>query len=156
MWGFLFRVRYNPAMRFRQKFPALQALSALLWIALVIAWSRENQPASRIGGASVISLVAWLFILLWSLAGYFFIWWDITSDGITERRLWNTRSIPWDEVCSVAPWRPRSKTIHDTVEVEYARTGPISDRGSLMLLPREHQSLLAALRARAPHATFDL
>ncbi len=141
-------------MRFRQKFPWSQVATAVVWIGLgCFAWTQRRHSGIPMYG--VIGL-GWLFVLLFGVAGYWLIWWDVSDSGLTERRLWRTRFIPWEEVYRVGPWRPFRKSRGDTIEIEFARTGPLSDRGHFVLLPLERQGLLDAIRAHAPQATVEL
>jgi len=147
-------------MRFRQRFPTAQMILAPLWIAVSIAWLRKPHAIAGIRGAyTVIGLLNVLVLILY-LSNYLFVWWDITDHGIRERRLWDTRFIPWDAIDRVHLWRPsplKIKTVlGETLEVEYARTGPMPDRGSILLLPRKRQSFLLALRTHAPQAAIEL
>ena len=143
-------------MRFRQKFPIAQIVTAGIWIVLSGLWLHKPHAIAGIRSAYALTGFAWLFVLSMALACYFFIWWDIADDGITERRLWRTKFIPWDEVYRIGIWRPLNKTIGNTLEIEYARTGPMSDRGSLILLPTKRQSFLNAFRTHAPRAVIEV
>jgi hypothetical protein len=143
-------------MRFRQKFPTTQIIMALVWIALSESWVHKGHAIAGIRGAYAWVAAGWIFVLVMALAGYFFIWWDITSDSLIERRLWNTKVVPWSEVYRVSPYLPSKKTVGDTLDIEYARAGPLSDRGHIVLLPLERQSFVLALRTHVPQAVFDL
>jgi hypothetical protein len=129
---------------------------APLWIAVSIAWFRKPHAIAGVRGAYTITGFLWLFALIMYLAGYFFIWWDITDDALVERRLWNTKFIPWVDIYRVGLWRPLNKGLGGTLEIDYARTGPTPDRGSITLLPRERQAFLATLRTHAPQAAIEL
>ena len=143
-------------MRFRQRFPTFQIIGALAWITLSELTAHKAHAILGIRSAYAYLGAAWSFVLLLALAGYFFMWWDVTSDSLIERRLWSTKSVPWNEIYRVGLYRPLKKALGQTLEIEYARTGPFSDRGHLVLLPLERQSFLLALRSHAPEAVFDL
>jgi hypothetical protein len=147
-------------MRFRQKFPTVRILSAVMWIVASSAWLSKPHAIAGIRGAYSIVGFLWLVLLIIYLTSYFFTWWDITDDGLAERRLWNTRLIPWIEVRHIGLWRPVNKALAkpraNTLEIEYTRPGPMSDHGSIFLPPRERQSFLLALRTHAPQAAIEL
>ena len=142
-------------MRFRQRFPWLQIVPALLWIGLGATVATHKHAHAGTPFYEILGFI-WLFILAFTIAGYYLIWWDITEAGLTERRFWRTKLIPWDEIYRVGPWRPYKKHLSDTLEVEYARTGPLSDRGHFVLLPLERQGFISAVKARASQAIFEL
>lgn len=84
-----------------------------------------------------------------------FIYWDVDPEGLRERRLLSTRSIPWQEVVHVGSWRP-NQPASDYLEIDYARPAPISDRGTVIANPEDRSGFISALRRFAPQANFDV
>ena len=121
-----------------------------------VAHVSELRKPGEIPAIYIFTGAAWLFILVFAIAGYCLTWWEISNEGLKEHRIWKTKFIPWDEVYRVGLWRPHSRSIGDILEIEYARTGPMSDRGSITLSPLQRNSFLDALRTCAPQAAFDL
>jgi hypothetical protein len=81
------------------------------------------------------------------------VYWDLDSAGLHERRLWGERKIPWQEVIRVSAWNPE-QTSSDFLAVHYARSAPMSDRGSVIANPDDRKQFLAGLRRYAPLTVF--
>ena len=142
-------------MLFRSKFAWGQLLTALIWIPLSFTWFHKH-PHHGIGQAYLLAGILWLFVGFYSIVGYFFVWWRIDDSGLTQRRLWSTRTIPWNEITRIGPWRHNNKPIPNWLSVEYARPAPLSDRGELRFQPAKCFFLVRALRARAPQADYEV
>ncbi len=142
-------------MRFRTKFAWPQIASNFLWVVLCILNTRIHAEPSGLHSANVVA--AWFFglLLLWSIAAALFTYWDVSDMAIVERRLWNTKSVPWAEINRIAPWPAGKRPNPKMLEVDYTRAGPLSDRGSMIVEPRERADFIAALRKYAPQADFD-
>jgi hypothetical protein len=142
-------------MRFRSKFAWAHLCVAILWIAVSCMWLRKPNAAPGIRGAYLIAGILWLFATIFRIRDYF-VWWGIEDAGLINHRPWNTRTIPWNEITRVGPWRPNNKPMYNWLAVNYARPSPISDRGELILFkPEDRDGLVQALRAHAPQADFD-
>lgn len=142
-------------MRFRTKFAWVQFAGAILWLGLSYSWSHNTHATSGIRSSYLLGGIFWLFLALSCVMNYFFTWWDINDSGLTQRRLWSTRTIPWNEITRIAPWQPNSKPMPKWLAVEYARPAPMSDRGQLLIQPADRNALVRALRTHAPQADFD-
>jgi hypothetical protein len=81
--------------------------------------------------------------------------WELGESGLTQRHLWSTRTIPWDEVTRVGI-RGDAKRTRGCLILDYARRGPMSERGELRIQAVETDALVRALRDHAPQAEFDL
>jgi hypothetical protein len=137
-------------MRFRAKFGAIgwcwvgmAGLQAVLWL------SRKRS------GAVDSFALGCVLIALQQALNHAFIYWEIGPDGLRERRLWNTKEVPWQEVVHVGSWHPKN-TASDYLEIEYARPAPKSDRGSVIANPEDRSGFLAALHRFATQASFDV
>lgn len=139
-------------MLFRSRFGWLQLFMALTWVTLSFAWFRIH-PHEFLGQAY---LVLGILQLLIAVATYFFVWWRIDDSGLTQRRLFSTRTIPWNEITRIGPWQPHSKPMPQWLAVEYARPAPMSDRGELLIQPADRNTLVRTLRAHAPQADFEI
>lgn len=139
-------------MRFRAKF----ALVDWAWLAVaafvsVLFLSGPHRAASNLRYyALMMVLFAAARVLL-----HFFIFWEITSAGLYERRLWTTRTIPWQEITAIAPW-PESRPNRDYIAIEFARSAPLSNRGSVIASPEHREDFLTELRRRAPQAALEV
>ena len=98
-------------MRFRTKFAWVQFAGAILWIGLSYSWSHNTHATSGIRSSYLVGGIFWLFLALSCIVNYFFTWWDVDDSGLTQRRLWKTRTIPWNEITHIGPWQPNSKPI---------------------------------------------
>lgn len=136
-------------MRFRAKFGAIgwfwvgsACLIATLWL------SGRRHSESR--------FLALFFLVMASLQvlNHFFIYWDIDPAGLRERRLWSTREIHWREVTHIGGWP--SQPSSDSLQIDFARPAPISERGSVIANPEDRGGFIAALHKFAPEAEFDV
>ncbi len=142
-------------MRFRSRLSWVQPVGALLWMG--ISFSRfYKHPHEFIGHADLFLWVLQLLIAAFTIASYFFVWWSIDDGGLTERRLWITRTVPWNEIRRIGPWKPNDKPLPKWLAVEYARPAPMSDRGELLIQPTDRNTLAQALRAHAPQADYEV
>jgi hypothetical protein len=137
-------------MRFRAKFGALGWCWAGLAGFVLVLWSSGLRTGGFGGFSVLIVLLAIQRVLL-----HAFVYWDVLSDGLRERRLWNTREVAWREVQHVGGWRP-SQPSSDSLAIDFARPAPLSDRGSIIANPEDREEFIAALRRFAPQAAFDV
>jgi hypothetical protein len=142
-------------MLFRSRFARLQLAGAILWAGLSFAWFHKH-PHDSTGQAYLLIGILQLLIAAYCIAAYFFVWWRIDDSGLTQRRLWSTRTIPWNEITRIGPWQPNSKPIPHWLSVEYAHPAPLSYRGELLFQPANCFILVRALRARAPQAEYEV
>ena len=137
-------------MRFRAKFGAIgwcwigsTCLIAILWL-----------TGLRHSSTGILAL----FFLLMSIQRvvfHIFIYWDMDSGSLRERRLWNTREIPWPEVTHIANWIPNQPS-SDYLEINFDRSPPMSERGSVIANPEDRGGFIAAVRKFAPMAEFEV
>jgi hypothetical protein len=142
-------------MLFRSRFAWLQLASGLIWTGLSFSWFHKH-PHDGIGQAYLLTGILQLFIAASCIASYFFVWWRIDDSGLTQRRLWGARTVPWNEITRIGPWQPNSKPIARWLSVEYARHAPLSDCGELLIQPADRNALVRALRAHAPQADYEI
>ncbi len=143
-------------MRFRQKLPVTRLICEAIWIALTGGWVHRAGIPAGTHSMYQVSLAFWIFLTLWTVLSYLTCWWVISADGIHERRIWSTRFVPWEEVQRIGPYQPSSKPLLGMMEITYARTGPLSDRGSMVLRPGNRQQLLASLQSHLPPTAFEV
>jgi len=145
------------AMRFRQRFAWIQFIGALLWLCLSYGWMNKPHTIPGLRSAYTMLGVVCLLQALFCLLSYYFIWWGIGENGLTERRLLSARTIPWTELTRVGPWVTGKRRNLGWVEVGYYRSAPMSDSGQLLLQPKheERKDLFAQLCHYAPQATFE-
>jgi hypothetical protein len=123
---------------------------------LSYGWVHKPRAVPGIHGAYLISGMVWTLVAIGCLAHYFGTWWAIEDAGLMQHRLWETRTIPWDEITRVGPWEPNNKPLSKWLAVGYRRSAPMSDSGEMVLQPADRESLVRTLRAHAPLADFDL
>ncbi len=137
-------------MRFRAKFGAL----GWCWVGLACFVVVLLCSGLRAGGFGDFAVLIVLFAMQRVLL-HAFTYWDVLSDCLRERRLWNTREVAWREVQHVGGWRP-SQPSSDSLAIDFARPAPLSDRGSIIAHPEDRSAFIAALRKFAPQAAFDV
>ena len=113
-------------MRFRAKFQWVQAITALIWLVsgCDTVWRHARGHTDDLHvftGAVQILLGVFLF------SAYIFTWWEVGDTGLIQHLGWRTKTVPWAEIVSVAPWQPGEKTVYNKLAVDYARTGPLSE-----------------------------
>lgn len=138
-------------MRFRQQF----GLSGYIWLTILCFYSFVLFSQSGKSHLPFPVAEIWIFFAALQVASKLFTYWDVESDGLHERRLWNTREVPWDEITRVEPYNPNHPA-SPSMAIEYARTGPLSDRGQILANPADWDEFLRAMRRFAPHADFEL
>lgn len=141
-------------MLVRSKFAWAQLTGALFWAGLSFTWFHKH-PHDSIGQLYLLVGILQLIVAIMAVVSYFFIWWRIDDSCLTQRRLFSTRTIPWNEITHIGPWRHNNKPIPHWLSVEYARSAPLSDRGELRIQPADRNTLVRSLRTHAPQAEFD-
>ncbi len=145
-------------MRFYSRITAalcLNAISAVIWIVL---------GCSGMFHGSIAKLLALIYssFLFAAAAGQFLTYWELHPDALYERRLWQTRTIPFDQIAAIKAESPAGKPAPGWLKVLYKSPFPFFetgqnalDRGTLLLAPAHRSELLSALRHAAPQATFE-
>jgi hypothetical protein len=139
-------------MLFRSKFGWPQLATAIMWATLSFAWFHKH-PHDSIGQ---LYLLLGIVQFLIAITTYFFVWWRIDDSGLTQCRLFSTRTVPWNEITRIGPWQPNGKPIPQWLAVEYARPAPMSDCGQILIQPTDRYALVRALRAHAPQADYEI
>ncbi|HEY6446592.1 MAG TPA: hypothetical protein VIY53_09045 [Acidobacteriaceae bacterium] len=138
-------------MRFRAKFDLLDCCYlALGLLPLVLLLS----PGGYRGMQTPWLVALWVALALQRLIPRVFTYWEVSPEGLFERRLWRERTVAWNEIVSVSPW-PEGKSASRQVAVSFGRSAPLSDRGQVIANPGDPDSFLMALREHAPQARFD-
>ena len=137
-------------MRFRAKFGALGWCYVGLACFFAFLWISGDR---HVGFVSLV--LGFSLLTLQRVLNHIFVYWDIDSIRLFERRLWNTREIPWCEITNIASWTPDQPS-SDFLEVSFARPAPMSDRGSVIANPEDREAFIAALHKFAPQAEFDV
>jgi hypothetical protein len=142
-------------MRFRQRFAWIQFIGAVLWLCLSYGWLNKPHTVPGLDSAYMVLGAVSLLQVLFCVLSYYFVWWDVDEQGLTERRLLSIRTIPWAELTRVGPWVTGKRRNMGMVEVEYYRPAPMSDSGHLLFQPKkdERKDLFAQLCHHAPQAT---
>jgi hypothetical protein len=138
-------------MRFRAKFGAIGWCSVALgslW--LFVAFSRHSRSAHAVDWytAAVVALPVFQQIL-----NHLFTYWEVDSRSFRMRCLWTTKEVAWEEVKrerGAQDW-PSSNTL----ELDYFRSAPMSDRGLIRMNPDHRGEFLQELRRFASQAEFE-
>lgn len=139
-------------MRFRAKFGLLGWVQvAFVLFVLVLMLS----PGQHNGNQRFFVVLPTLVLTVLRILSQIFIYWDINSDGLHVRRFWDEKTIPWQEVTHVGAQSPKHVS-SDVLAIDYFRSAPMSDRGSVIANPEDRQQFLSTLRRYAPQAVFDV
>jgi hypothetical protein len=141
-------------MRFRAKFEWPLMASSMVWAGLCLAWFHK-EPHAAIGWAYLLIGFVWLLLVALLVSSYLSFSWEVGEGGLVQRHFWSERTILWGEVTGVRQWGKAKRTGRCLV-LNYARTGPMSERGELRIKPVEFDALVRALRDHAPQAEYDL
>jgi hypothetical protein len=142
---------YAVFMRFRAKFGAL----GWIWVFLACAYI-FNLIAGGGYKSTQHPYLAVLYMLLASQAvlNRFFTYWEMDSSTLRVRQFWRTKEIAWVEVTHVkgANGRPSSAFL----DVYYARSAPMSERGHFLANPNDRRAFIEELRKFAAQAEFEV
>jgi hypothetical protein len=127
-------------MRFRAKFGLLGWVYVGLTLLILVLRLSRGHHNEVLTTLAVFLPVSAAFKILAQI----FIYWDLDSAGLHERRLWGEKKIPWQEVTRVSAWNERPSS--DFLAVHYARSAPMSDQGSVIANPDDRDHFLADLR----------
>jgi hypothetical protein len=139
-------------MRFRAKFALIDwAWLAIAAFALLLFLSGPYRAGVFLRWyATVMALFACSRVVL-----HIFVYWDTSLEGLRERRLWTTRTIPWPQITAVSPWPDRHPN-PNCLSIEYARSAPMSDRGTVIANPENREAFLSEIRGHAPQARLEI
>jgi len=135
-------------MRFRARFGALGWCQVSLATFSLFLWFSGLH-------SRFVAIYAFCLALntLQRVFNHAFIYWELDSTSLRERRFWNTKEIQWGEVTHVGGFvRPSS----DHLEVDFAHPAPMSESGRIIARPEDRQQFLAALHRFAPQAHFEV
>jgi hypothetical protein len=85
----------------------------------------------------------------------YFVYWDLDSNGLHQRRFWSKKEIGWGTVLHVRNCIPGIRW-DGTVSVYYDRPASKSGFGYVVTGPEHRMQFIEAVRKFAPQATFDL
>jgi hypothetical protein len=138
----------------RSKFVWPPLVAALLWTGIGFSSFHKHRHDGTGQVYSSVGVIQ-LLIALSYIAMYLFSWWRIDDSGLTQYRLGDERTIPWNEITHVGPWQPNDRPNYKWVAVRYSRPAPLSDRGELIIQPKDRNTLIQTLRSHAPQAEFE-
>jgi hypothetical protein len=142
---------YAVFMRFRAKFGALGWIFVSLACAsiFILIVGVGHKSAQHRYLAVVYMLLASQMVLY-----HFFTYWEMDSSSLRVHYFWTTKEIAWAEVTYVggANGRPSSAFL----DVYYARSAPMSERGHLLANPNDRRAFIEELRKFAPQAEFEV
>lgn len=142
---------YAVGMRFRYKFGALDG--AWVWLALFMTVLWSSAHGHRSTNLSILA-ASWIFLAALRVSNHLFVYWDLDSTGIRERRFWGIKQIPWSEVTLVQGLNGSPSS--NFLEVWSSRPSPISASDRVLAYPGNREEFIAALRRFAPQANFEV
>ncbi len=94
---------------------------------------------------------------IFRILGQYFVYWDVTLDGLQERRFWRSRNAPWDRVGRIVDHGPVNWRggMRGSVEVEFLSPEPQSAKKRFLVRTSYRSMFVEAARERAPQATFE-
>lgn len=102
-------------------------------------------------------LFIWAFIVLAPFISQIVVYWDITPEGLRERRFWRIRFTPWSDVVHVVDHGPvrwvGGKT--GSIEVEFPGPNPKSRNRRILVRTKSRCEFLSAVRTYTPQAVFE-
>jgi len=143
-------------MKFRAKFQAV----GLLWFPLPclygifwLSWRHSNFPHSSLYG---LTAILWtVTALLWFFRTNF-IYWELDSSSLRAFWLGKQRNeIAWLNVTRVGLENYQHPSSCCLV-IDCIHPGPMIERKTILVDPRDREEFLATLRGFAPQATFDV
>jgi len=137
-------------VRFQAKFGLGDLWVFSLGCLYLCVWAGSRLLRSSRSWSTVDELTCGLLILaaLQLALGRFFLYWEMDSAGLRERRYWNTTDVAWVEVKHVGSF-PSNSPASDTLVVDYVR-------GRIVAKPEDRLGFISTLRRYAPQATFDV
>jgi hypothetical protein len=143
-------------VRFHTKFPWVQVFTGLIWLAIAYLDLHKPHVTSGIRAAYLVLAAFGIFLSGWAVASHFFIYWDLDSDALLERRFWNVRRIEYAAITNVGPWRNYSPS-SGYLDIEFGKFGSaITPRTSVIANPLDWETFLNSLRRRAEQAEFTV
>ena len=134
-------------MRFCPKFGVLDWCTVGLALIVSVLWLRGLHSLTM--GFEVL---AFPLLALQRIFNHLFIYWDVNSDSLRERRFWHTKQILWQEVVRVGAWTQSP----NYVTVDYCGHGALPNhRETIVANPEDRTQFIAALRRFAPQADFE-
>ena len=143
-------------MRFRSRFAWFQLVVALIWMGIGLLSFHKHLHDGNGQDHSFAGIIQMLIGISYFVM-YFFTWWRIDDSGLFERRLWKTRTVPWNEITRIGPWRPNDKPNYNWIAVEFYRPAPLSDPANSSSSPptATHSSRPSAPTPHKPTTKFS-
>ena len=134
-------------MRFRAKFGALDWCTVGLALIACVLWLRGFHSLTM-----KFEVLAFPLLALQRIFNHLFVYWDVDSGSLRERRFWHTKQIVWSEVARVGSWTQPP----NCVTVDYCGHGALPNhRETIVANPKDRTQFITALRRFAPHADFE-
>jgi hypothetical protein len=143
-------------VRFHAKFPSVQVIGCILWLVLSIMDLRKPHLGPGFHAAYLVGGVAWSFLFVWTFTSYFLIYWDLDSDELHERRMWNRQRVAYSEITAVRPWGSKNPS-SSYLDIEFGQVGSaFNPRINMIACPSDRETFLNTLRKQAPQAEFTV
>jgi hypothetical protein len=132
--------------RFRQPLSEGQLALSFLYLLLgaigLYGWRSRN---------GLLDAAIYFAIGIGYMAGYFTNWWELRPNGLFERRLWRTRTVPYSNMVTVA----HKNGDTNSVEISYIGGNP-SQPASMTVPTSNRVAFLDPLRSLAFGADFPV
>ena len=138
-------------MLFRRKF----GFVGWFWVSMASLSGFLLTVNRHFGSLAYIMCVTWTVSGVLQILSWRFVSWELDAGCLRVHKLWIVKEIAWDKVTHVGSWYPKYIS-SKYLEVHYVRSGPRSDRASIVTNPKDQVQFLAALRQHAPQAEVDV
>jgi hypothetical protein len=143
-------------VRFHAKFPSVQVFGCILWLVLSIMELQKSRLNQGVHAAYLVGGIVWSFLVVWTFASYFLIYWDLNSDELYERRVWKKQRVVYSEITAVGPWDSKNPS-SSYLDIEYGQVGSaFNPRINIIACPSDRETFLNTLRKQAPQAEFTV
>jgi hypothetical protein len=131
-------------------------IGCILWLVLSVMELRKPHLGPGFHAAYLVGGVVWSVLLAWTFTNYFLSYWDLNSDELYERRMWNSQRIAYSEITAVRPWGSKNPS-SSYLDIEFGQVGSaFNPRINLIACPSDRETFVNALRKHAPQAEFTV
>jgi hypothetical protein len=132
-----------------------------VWLVLSLTNLQRPHLNQGLHAAYLVGGVAWSFLFVGTLTSYFLIYWDLNSDELYERRMWNRQRVAYSEITAVRPWRSKNRSSENWssshLDIEFGQVGSaFNPRINMIACPSDRETFLNTLRKQAPQAEFTV
>jgi hypothetical protein len=128
----------------------------IVWLVLSLMNLQKPHLNQGLHAAYLVGGVAWSFLFVGTFTSYFLIYWDLDSDELHERRMWNRQRVAYSEITAVRPWGSKNPS-SSYLDIEFGQVGSaFNPRINMIACPSDRETFLNTLRKQAPQAEFTV